>query len=192
MVGLVTGALWGMGPTFAQTIGLSDAGISAFMGLTMVGALALQWPLGWLSDHAGRRPVMLAAALAAGAGSLALVWGIDQPTPLLLALAFLFGGFSIPMYPLAHVNDHIEADELIAAASGLIMLYGVGAAIGPFAASLTMGWIGAAGLFLYTAVILFVFAGFTAPHGQTGAGAAGREGRVRRRPEHDAYPSAVA
>ena len=45
-VGAVTGALLGMGPTFAQNNGLSDFGISAFMGLTIGGALALQWPLG--------------------------------------------------------------------------------------------------------------------------------------------------
>ena len=163
VVGLVTGALWGMGPTFAQRIGLSDAGISAFMGLTMLGALALQWPLGWLSDYVGRRPVMLGACLAAGTASLALVWGVERPSsPLLYALSFLFGGFSITMYSLAiaHVNDHIEADELIAAASGLVLVYGVGAALGPFSASLAMGCLGPSGLFLFTATILFGFVGF--------------------------------
>lgn len=52
--------------------------------------------------------------------------GHRQVYTTLLALIFLFGGFSIPMYSLAvaHMNDHIEADELIAAASGLILLYG--------------------------------------------------------------------
>lgn len=162
-VGAVTGAVLGMGPTFAQNNGLSDFGISAFMGLTIGGALALQWPLGMLSDHVGRRPVMLASCLAAGAASLGLTFAAQESLPLLFALSFLFGGFSVPMYSLAvaHVNDHIEADELIAAASSLVLLYGAGAAIGPFGASLAMGRVGPPGLFGFAAVILFAFAGFT-------------------------------
>jgi MFS family permease len=151
-----------MGPTFAQNNGLSDFGISAFMGLTIGGALALQWPLGILSDHVGRRPVMLASSLAAGAASLGLTFAAQESLPLLFALSFLFGGFSVPMYSLAvaHVNDHIEADELIGAASSLVLLYGAGAAIGPLAASLAMGRLGPPGLFGFTAAILFAFAAF--------------------------------
>jgi hypothetical protein len=60
------------------------------------------------------------------------------------------------------VNDHIEADQLIAAASSLVLLYAAGAAIGPLAASLAMGRLGPPGLFGFTAAILFAFAGFAA------------------------------
>jgi MFS family permease len=151
-----------MGPTFAQRNGLSDSEISAFLGLPILGALALQWPLGMLSDHVSRRPVMLASCLAAGAASLGLTFAAQESPPLLFALSFLLGGFSIPMSPLAvaHVNDHIEADELIAAASSLVLLYGAGAAIGPFAASLAIGRLGPPGLFGFTAAVLFALAGF--------------------------------
>lgn len=160
--GLVISALWGMGPTFAHSIGLSDAGISAFMGLTMAGTLMLQWPLGRLSDAIDRRRVMAATSLGAGAAALALAWGADGHGAMLMALAFLFGGLAVPGYSLsmAHVNDHIGEDEVVPATSALIMVFGAGAAIGPFAAALLMGRLGPQALFLYAAAVEAAFLAF--------------------------------
>jgi hypothetical protein len=49
--GLTNGAFWGLGPLFAQGIGLSVAGISIFMSAVIFGGMALQLPLGRLSDR---------------------------------------------------------------------------------------------------------------------------------------------
>jgi MFS family permease len=69
----------------------------------------------------------------------------------------------MPVYSLcvAHANDQIERDDLIAVASGLILVYGVGSVAGPFAASLLMGRLGPAGLFLFVGAmgVLFLLAG---------------------------------
>jgi MFS family permease len=54
LAGLAIGGFWGMGPNFAQRIGLDVSGISAFMAAVLGGTLALQWPLGWLSDRVSR------------------------------------------------------------------------------------------------------------------------------------------
>lgn len=116
--GLALSAFWGMGANFAQENGLDTAGISIFMASVLVGALVLQWPLGWLSDHAPRRLVIAGAALAAAAAAAGFVVAGAAGLPVLLALGFLFGGFGVPLYTLcvAHANDRLQAGEMLAAA----------------------------------------------------------------------------
>ena len=162
MIGFALGAVWGMGPTFAQGIGLEASAIATFLSLITLGALVMQWPLGWISDLVGRRRVMFATCLLAGAASLALGMGPEPSRMVLYALAFGFGAFSTPMYSLvvAHMNDLVRREELIAAASGLILIYGVGAALGPFAASLAMARLGPGGLFLLVALVHALFAAY--------------------------------
>jgi MFS family permease len=161
--GLAVGAFYGMGPTFSQRIGLHDAGIAWFMGVTILGALVFQWPLGWLSDVVDRRHVIVALA-----GTGAIVAGavaITGPTislAQLLGLTFLYGGMTMPLYALsiAHVNDYVDPRELVATASGLVLVYGGGAVIGPFGASLVMAQLGADGLFVFSGAVLALFAAF--------------------------------
>ncbi|PVA05670.1 hypothetical protein [Thalassorhabdomicrobium marinisediminis] len=60
------------------------------------------------------------------------------------------------------MSDRIDESELIAAASGFVLVYGVGSAFGPFAASLVMGRVGPTGLFFFIAVVLALFSAFDA------------------------------
>ena len=76
--GLGTGALFGMGPIYAQDIGFTQAEIATFMGITVIGGLALQFPVGWLSDRFDRRWVIVGAALAGAIASLTVVVVIRQ------------------------------------------------------------------------------------------------------------------
>jgi MFS family permease len=70
LAGLAIGGFWGMGPNFAQRIGLDVSGISAFMAAVLGGTLALQWPLGWLSDRVSSKPCHCGAALASAAAAI--------------------------------------------------------------------------------------------------------------------------
>ncbi|MCT7373733.1 MFS transporter [Chelativorans salis] len=158
--GLALSAFWGMGPNFAQEVGLDTAGISAFMAAVLFGALFLQWPLGWLSDRYPRRLVIAFSALAAALAGIGFVFIADAGLPALLSLGFVFGGFGIPLYTLvvAHANDRLKADEMLAAARGLLLLNGLGAAFGPFVAGLSMRLLGPTGLFVYAAILLTILA----------------------------------
>lgn len=158
--GLALSAFWGMGPRFAQQQGLDTAGISAFMAAVLSGALVMQWPLGWLSDHAPRRLVIAGASLAAASAAAGFVLVGQADLTVLLAFGFLFGGFAIPLYTLcvAHANDRLEPGEMLAAARGLLLLNGLGAAFGPFMASLSMTRLGPSGLFAYSGALLTVLA----------------------------------
>lgn len=162
-LGLALGAFWGMAPTFAHVSAFSTEATSLFLSLPFVGALLVQWPLGWLSDRMDRRRVILGATAAGSlcAAGLALTSGAMENAALVLVL--LLGASSLPVYSLcvAHVNDHIDPGEVVAASSGLILVHGLGAALGPIVASLSMTLFGPGGLFLLMAVILGLFAGYS-------------------------------
>ncbi|MCZ7675036.1 MAG: hypothetical protein M5U35_02855 [Roseovarius sp.] len=81
-------------------------------------------------------------------------------------LAFILGGALMPLYSvcLAEVNDRIDGSEMIATASSFVLVYGVGSAVGPFAAGFVIGQAGPSGLFLFMAVTLGLFAAFDALH----------------------------
>ena len=72
-----------------------------------------------------------------------------------LVFAFLFGFFALPLYAIcvAHANDHIKPEDYVVAASGLLLIYSIGAVIGPSLASTVMSLIGEKGLFGFTAVV---------------------------------------
>lgn len=160
--GLVNGALFGMGAVFAQRVGMSDLGIAAFMGATIIGGALLQWPIGHYSDNRDRRRVLfqvcvIGAALAA-AGAVVARWSELA----LIGLGFVYGGFVFTIYGLcvAHVNDRIDPARLLESTGGLLLLYGFGAAVGPTAAGIMMDLLGPGSLMTYFAALLLALAAF--------------------------------
>jgi MFS family permease len=160
--GLVIGAFWGMGPVFAQRIGLDNAGIAGFMGATILGGAALQWPIGHFSDRVDRRLVL--ALVAAAGAALALVTAAITPGSVagLMVSTFLFGGLAFSVYSIsvAHLNDHLRPEETIEGSSGLLLLHGIGAAFGPAVVGALIGMFGPNSLPLYSAAILTLLAVF--------------------------------
>jgi MFS family permease len=122
------------------------------MTTVILGGVALQWPLGRLSDHWDRRKVIVIAFAGALAASLAIV--LAQAAIARLALGALFGGLSFALYPLcvAHTNDHLQPRQRVAASGGLVLLYSIGAAFGPTLAAAAMTPLGPSGLFAFIAV----------------------------------------
>lgn len=161
---LGNGALISLGPVFAQRIGLDTTGVVWFMSLVFAGGVALQWPIGLASDRWDRRTVILLASLA-GTGFALVVWaGIGLPRPVMLAAAFLYGGAAFSLYPLciANANDHATSGDFVATASGLLLVYGIGAAVGPIVAGALMQAFGASSLPVFLATLLAVLATYVA------------------------------
>jgi MFS family permease len=162
--GLVNGAFFGMGAVFADRVGMSDEGIAAFMGATIIGGAALQWPIGHYSDDRDRRRVLMQvcaiAGLLAAAGVVLSHWSRGA----LIALGFVYGGFVFTIYGLsvAHVNDRIDSSRLLEVTGGLLLLYGIGAAVGPTAAGIMMDALGPGSLLVYFAALLAATALFAA------------------------------
>jgi MFS family permease len=169
--GLVNGAFWGMGAVFAHQVGIApgvsaaghpNAGVALFMGTTVLGGAVLQWPLGRLSDRHDRRRV-LALACAAGAALAVLALLASGRSPALVsALCFAYGGVAFTMYSMsvAHVNDFAAGRAALHAAQGMLLVYGVGATIGPAVAGALMHLYGPGALLALFALTLLSVTAF--------------------------------
>jgi MFS family permease len=163
IAGISGGALFGMGAVWAANSGLGIGRISSFMGLSLIGGVVFQWPIGALSDRISRRKVLLLAT-SGSAAVAALLWTVDPQSPVALLGAFLFGGFSFPMYSLgvSHTNDALPPERMVAASAVLMFSNGAGAILGPVSASLTMSALGVGGFWLFHLFLHGAFATFIA------------------------------
>ena len=159
--GLAMGAFWGLGAVYAGRIGLVDSDVALFISITIVAGALGQWPMGRLSDTLDRRRALaLIAGLAAAGGVLiALLGSFDK---WVLAGCVVFGAAAFAVYPVvvAHLIDHLRHEEILPGNAALLLLHGLGAAIGPALAGALMGWTGAAALPLFFALMFAPAAAF--------------------------------
>ena len=139
-VGMAMAALFSLGPVYASRISFTTAEISYFMAAPVFTTVLLQWPIGHWSDKRDRRHVLTVVAILAALSAVACLTAGYGPNYVVIATFGLFGGFSLPMYSLciAHTNDCLKPEQMVAASGGLVLAGGLGAALGPLAASLMM------------------------------------------------------
>lgn len=161
LMGGVFAAQFGMAAVYGTQAGLGIGQISIFVASFYVGALVLQYPLGWLSDRVDRRRlIMLVAALGAAAAGAAIVFG--EVFTILVACAAVIGGCSNPLYSLliAYTNDFLEPDDMAGASAGLLFVNGLGAIAGPLIIGWGMQQIGPAGFFVLITVLMAAVSGY--------------------------------
>tara|TARA_R110002049_G_scaffold54869_23_gene152423 strand:- start:8191 stop:9444 length:1254 start_codon:yes stop_codon:yes gene_type:complete len=154
--GLANGAFWALAPVFTVTVTGNVELAAWFMTAAVLGGAASQWPFGWISDRAGRRNVLVVMCLAGTIVSAAAVFGAAQLSFFSTTLiGAVWGAIAFPLYSVAvaHTNDFANSDEYVTVSSGLLLMYGVGAIVGPLVASAAMTYFGPGGLFLYIAYI---------------------------------------
>jgi MFS family permease len=161
-VGVANGAFWSLAPVFARLNGLDVSQIAMFMAVAIVGGALMQFPLGRISDRLDRRRVIVAACLLAASSGLGMAFLGSFSNIAMLGLAFLFGGFALPIYALsiAHANDLVQPEDRISVSGGLLLVFGLGAVVGPFIAAALMDAVGHQGLFWFTAAIHILTAAF--------------------------------
>lgn len=162
--GLMSGSLYALGAVYGTQIGLSVFENSIFMGAPIIGGFLLQWPIGRLSDRLDRRTVLFAVLVSTIAAAILLgAFSFAQGSFILLATAnLLLGGFLATIYPtaVAHAFDYIDRSQMVAANSGMLLAWAVGATAGPLVASSFMA-IGPSGLFVFIAGIAVALAVYT-------------------------------
>jgi MFS family permease len=159
--GMMLGAFYGLGAVFALGVGLKLAGIALFMSATIAGGVALQWPLGRLSDLFDRRLVIVWTIAATLAICILIVAAVEGRYAVMASGAF-FGGVSFALYPLcvAHTNDHLTPDQRVGASGGLVLAYSLGAVAGPMAGAGFMSAFGPLGLFVFIGFCAMAVLGF--------------------------------
>jgi len=161
-IGMCNGAFWSLGPAFAAGIGLSTTEIAIFMSVTVIGGALSQWPFGRLSDRVDRRIIIITGSLLAASAGLGIYLATDWMPAAIAPLAFAFGAFSFPIYALsvAHVNDFITNESFVEVTSGLLLMNGIAAVIGPLIAASAMAYEGPGALYLFTSSVYLLLAGF--------------------------------
>jgi MFS family permease len=131
--GLISAILFSMGPVYARLSGFGVSGVATFMSVSILAAVATQYPVGRLSDRMDRRTVIAGVCTLATLVAASIAIFGAMPRILFLLLAGLFSGSVLTLYSLAisHVNDKLEPAQMVAASSALLLLNGAAAAVGP-------------------------------------------------------------
>ncbi|MFI8479447.1 MFS transporter [Pseudomonas sp. NPDC078700] len=162
VAGLLIGSFYGLGPLYASRMGLSTEQVGLFMGCCILAGLLAQVPLGWLSDRADR--VKLIRGVAGLLSLMALPLAILQAAPveLLFICGFAVSIMLFCLYPLAvaFANDHVESERRVSLTVMLLVVFGVGAAIGPMLVGFLMRFLGANMLYAFTALSGLVLVSF--------------------------------
>ena len=153
--GLTSGALWSLAAVYGKEAGLTTEDTAIFTAIMIVGGLLTQWPLGKLSDIVDRRYVIIGISIGMGiVGSLiASIPQIEEHW--VFVAGGLAGGLALPLYGLsiAHTNDFVERRFFVSTSASLLLVYGIGATLGPFLATIYMWFTGPSGLFTHCAVV---------------------------------------
>lgn len=153
--GLTQGAFWSLGAVYVTAINLSVGWVAIFMTSVTLGGVILQWPVGHLSDAFGRRKVIVLVSVCGAMACIAGGMVAEHSTLGLIAAACVFGGMTLPLYSLsvAQTNDYLDAKQMVAASSALVLFYGTGSIFGPLLASASMEVFGPNGFFWYLALV---------------------------------------
>lgn len=159
--GLILSAIYGLLPLFIIIRSDSTARVSAFMAAVIFGGMALQYPLGRLSDHIERRTVLI--GITGGIiimSMLAMITFKDAWTS--FVVMFLFGGMTFTLYPIciSHACDSLETQDIVSGTQGMLLAYSIGSTVGPLIAPIFIKYLGINGLFIYfiiSSALLMVF-----------------------------------
>jgi MFS family permease len=152
--GMANGAFGTLAPVYGYEQGLDSSGIALLFAVAAILGAIAQVPFGRLSDRIDRRLVLIGlSGFAALVGALTVIinpqagWGMY-----LLFAAYGFAANPIYAVAVAHANDFARDGDFAKIAGGMLLILGLGLAIGPAVASMIMGAWSPVGLFLVTAV----------------------------------------
>jgi MFS family permease len=162
--GFLTSSMYGLLPAFIAGQGMGEKELSFLISVGTVAVLAAQIPVGYAADRYGRRPVMILTVSLTALFCLMIYATPGLTFTWLLVLFFLLSSVQSPLYALGigQTSDYVAREDFVAASSGLLFAWGLGASVGPTIAGFVMKLIGDHALFLfvglgYGAIGLFAF-----------------------------------
>jgi MFS family permease len=161
--GFGNGSFWTLAPSLGISSGLDTIGVGTMMTVAIIASAIGQFPAGKLSDLMDRRYVMATCGgLAALMSACIVVSSLWFPS-LLFFFIFGFGLIAFTLYPVAtaHANDMGGSENSVSISSGLLLIYCIGATLGPLLAAYLMEKLAPAALFVVigsTHLLLVAFA----------------------------------
>jgi len=152
-VGMANGTFGTLAPVYGYSQGLDAAGIAFLFAVTAILGASAQIPFGRLSDRMDRRIIMVGLSLVAALAGACLVLINPGPGVMLYVLFGIYGFAANPIYAIAvaHANDFTKDGEFAKVAGGMLLILGIGLAIGPAVASFVMNALNPVSLFIVTA-----------------------------------------
>ncbi len=153
--GLLFATVPGLLPKWGVDAGISVGAIATTLAVIQIGGLMLQLPLSFISDKIERRTIMAFAAIGAAAVSVTILNLPTEATGLWLFLMLLWGGFASSLYSLglAHASDIAPPEQRVAWISSQMLIWGIGAMVGPMIAATCMDLFGTRVLWTYGLVV---------------------------------------
>lgn len=153
--GLITAVIYGLMPLVVKQLDQPMSYIALVMGIIIIGAIFLQYPVGLISNNFDRSRILIMISFASLVVSFALMLTAYHMHVIFLLLVFVFGGLCFALYPLciSHTCDYLKASDIVAATQGLLLINGVGSIVGPLLAPGFMHIIGPLGIFIYFVLV---------------------------------------
>lgn len=139
LYGLFEFALMTLLPVWGLRHGMDAREAAGTLSGVYLGAIALQLPVGWLSDRLSRQSALRLCA-AVGLLGAALLTALPLSGAWLFGLLFVWGGIVSATYPVAlsMAGDRFPTGELVAVNAAVISAYGVGSLAGPVLGGVAM------------------------------------------------------
>lgn len=129
--GLTLGAIYGLMPVELDNRGLDHSNMGALLALVILGGMAIQPSVPWLSKYIGRTLLMALFCLI-GSGAVMLPF-FDSSLTMLAVSLFVLGMATFALYPIA-INlgcDKLSANYIVSATQVMLFSYSVGSVLGP-------------------------------------------------------------
>lgn len=161
LIGMANGAFGTLGPVFAQNLGFASGDIAIFMSLALVAGALAQWPFGRISDQMDRRKVIGGVAfLGSAAGVLMALFAVPGALTFLLVVMFGAAAYSLYGLAVAHANDHADPSDFVSVSGSLLLLFGIGSAIGPICAAYLTNVLGMSAEFIFVSAMHFILGAY--------------------------------
>jgi MFS family permease len=153
LFGMYEATLMALLPIWSVRQGFSAPLAAATLSAVYFGAVALQMPIGWLSDKASRLSVLRICGAVGLLGAIAIsaLAAPAMPPLVVLGMVALWGGVASAIYPVAlsMAGDRFRGGELVTVNAAIIIAYGLGAMLGPGLGGLAMDLHNPQGLFWF-------------------------------------------
>jgi MFS family permease len=126
-------------PVYGVRAGVGEPTALMWLTVVILGAIALQFPLGWLADRFPYRRMLLVSAVAGTLLPVGMYLTLSHPW-MVWAVMFLLGGVVLGYYTigLAQLGAHFRPGELAIANAGFMVMYEGGTTAGPIAVGAAM------------------------------------------------------